>query len=285
MADPILPQNNQCSPTSFGIELPLKKFRWSGSSTLFLSVILSVIALVIIVWWPLVEDYARYFDPRFPLWMQIDWLLVGIFLFMSILITIGADLRKDALLVVVGLVGGFLIESWGTHTGLWSYYTGEKPPLWILPAWPIATLAIARMVRFAGLIRLRISGHLLKITYAIIFTGFTIYMVAFTSPTLSHPYTLMALCGVLLITISSQDRHYDLLTFVCGAALGYFLENWGTTRECWTYYSLQKPPFFAVLAHGLASVAFWRLTKLSERFLKLLLRKVLNRKYHDPAHS
>ena len=66
---------------------------------------------------------------------------------MSVLITVGADIRKDALLIAVSFAGGFLIESWGTHTGLWSYYTGEKPPLWIIPAWPIATLAIERLER------------------------------------------------------------------------------------------------------------------------------------------
>jgi len=33
---------------------------------------------------------------------------------------------------------------------------------------------------------------------------------------------------------------------------------WGTTRQCWTYYTRQTPPLFAVLAHGMAAVAFWR---------------------------
>ncbi|MBA4419902.1 MAG: hypothetical protein C0391_02025 [Anaerolinea sp.] len=230
------------------------------------------------------EDYARYFDSRFPLWMQIDWLLVGIFLFMSILITIGADLRKDAILVVVGLIGGFLIESWGTHTGLWAYYTGEKPPLWILPAWPIAALAIERMARLAGIIRLRISEQLEKALYTLVFGGFIIYMLAFIRPTLAHPFTILAFAGVMIVSLSSGNRRYDLVTFISGAALGYFLETWGTTRECWTYYTLQKPPFFAILAHGLASVAFWRLTKLGESILKVLVLKVLNRQYNNPAH-
>ena len=31
---------------------------------------------------------------------------------------------------------------------LWQYYTGEPPPLWIIPAWPVAQLAINRIVRF-----------------------------------------------------------------------------------------------------------------------------------------
>jgi hypothetical protein len=40
--------------------------------------------------------------------------------------------------------------------------------------------------------------------------------------------------------------------------LGYFLEVWGTTRGCWIYYTNEMPPVFAVLAHGMAAVAFWR---------------------------
>jgi uncharacterized protein YdaL len=40
--------------------------------------------------------------------------------------------------------------------------------------------------------------------------------------------------------------------------LGYFLERWGTTRLCWVYYTGGTPPFFTVLAHGMASVAIFQ---------------------------
>jgi hypothetical protein len=58
-----------------------------------------------------------------------------------------------------------------------------------------------------------------------------------------------------------------VLTFVAGAGLGYFLELWGTTRECWTYYTLETPPLFAVLAHGMAAVIFWRAGGLARQLL------------------
>ena len=119
---------------------------WNRSSYALMSLSVAIIGLVIVVWWPLVMDYFATADPRYPLWMQMDWLLLGIFALMSLLIMSGADLCRDAG-GICGLVGGLVIESWGTQTLLWRYYTTERPPLWIIPAWPIASLAIDRMVR------------------------------------------------------------------------------------------------------------------------------------------
>ena len=67
---------------------------------------------------------------------------------MSLLIMAGADLKKDIPIILVGFAGGMVIESWGTQTNLWFYYTYERPPLWIISAWPIASLAIDRLFRF-----------------------------------------------------------------------------------------------------------------------------------------
>ncbi len=44
----------------------------------------------------------------------MDWLLVGIFLFMSLTIISRADLKTDGLIVFVGVFGGLAIGSWGT---------------------------------------------------------------------------------------------------------------------------------------------------------------------------
>jgi hypothetical protein len=64
------------------------------------------------------------------------------------------------------------------------------------------------------------------------------------------------LCILLILT--PTDYRLAWLIFVAGTGLGYYLELWGTTRACWTYYTNQTPPLFAVLAHGMAAVAFWR---------------------------
>jgi hypothetical protein len=77
----------------------------------------------------------------------------------------------------------------------------------------------------------------------------------------------MALLLCILITLTPTDHRLAVITFAAGAGLGYFLERWGTTRLCWMYYTQQTPPLFAVLAHGLAAVAFWRTRLVFEPIL------------------
>lgn len=229
------------------------------SSTYLMSAFLALLLLLAYVWWPLAEEYLSYIDWSRPLWRQIDWLLIGIFLVMSVLIMVGADLRTDIWILLVGLAGGLVIESWGTQTELWTYYTLERPPLWIIPAWPIASLSIDRIVRLLdGAKRLNRPGWQFGLAYWLIFPAFFMLMIAFVRPTIDKPLTVMALLLCLLLIFRPVDKRLAMLTFLAGAGLGYFLERWGTTRLCWTYYTQQAPPLFAVLAHGMAAVAFWR---------------------------
>jgi len=235
----------------------LARLGWTRSSYLLLSAFVATLFVIVVVWWPLVVDYFATADPARPLWVQLDWLLLGIFAAMSLLIMSGADLKADALIVAVGLAGGLVIESWGTQTNLWTYYTLERPPLWIVPAWPIASLAIDRLYRTLTQIthpQLPIS----KILYWLIFPAFYLLMLFFVWPTLNKSFTWIALGLCALLIATPTDHRGAVLTFAAGTGLGYFLERWGTTRECWTYYTRETPPLFAVLAHGMAAVAFWR---------------------------
>ena len=250
---------------------------WTRSSYYLLSVFLLTIFLIGYVWWPLAEEYLSYIDWDGAWWMYIDWLLIGLFLLMSLLIMTKADLRADALIIFVGLIGGLVIESWGTQTEIWTYYTAERPPLWIIPAWPIASLSIDRMVRILLKIMPVQASRVYVILYWLIFCGFFALMLVFAAPTFDKSFTIIALLICALLILTPTDYRMAVLTFAAGAGLGYFLERWGTTRECWTYYTLQTPPLFAVLAHGMAAVAFWRtallLTAVADRHL-ILLRKL-----------
>ena len=255
---------------------------WTRDSSILLGGFFITVLLIIYIWWPLAVEYFAYVDWNGDWWLYIDWLLIGIFAFMSITIIARADLKTDLLIIFVGLCGGLAIESWGTQTNLWHYYTAERPPLWIIPAWPIASLSIDRITRGLdfGLKSIVLSGEAVpeglptlgawrnqhretldsvsKILYWITFAFFLSLMVIFVGPTFDKSYTWLSLILCSLLILTPTNHRFALLTFAAGAGLGYYLELWGTTRQCWTYYTFQTPPLFAVLAHGMAAVAFWR---------------------------
>lgn len=245
-------------------------FGWNRASYFLISAFLLTLFLIGYVWWPLAEEYLAYIDWAGRWWLYIDWLLIGIFLSMSLLIMAGADLRSDAKMALVGLLGGLVIESWGTQTNIWTYYTLERPPLWIIPAWPIATISIDRLVRLLRRITPKAEAaggrveKIYQVFYWVILVGFYLLMLWYTAPTLDKPFTWIALFLSGLFILAPADRRLSLLTFLAGSGLGYFLELWGTTRQCWTYYTLEQPPLFAVLAHGMAALAFWRAAGLME---------------------
>lgn len=235
---------------------------WTRDSSILLGGFFLVIFLIVYIWWPLAEEVLSYVDWSGEWWRYMDWLLLGVFAFMSVTIVARADLKVDALIVFVGVCGGLAIESWGTQTNLWHYYTAERPPLWIIPAWPIASLSIDRITRLLnwmiGKEHSTALRSLFSTLYWLTFASFLTLMLIFVSPTFDKSYTLLSLALCVLLILTPTNHRYAFLTFVAGAGLGYFLELWGTTRECWTYYTLQTPPLFAVLAHGMAAVAFWR---------------------------
>jgi len=257
---------------------------WTRDSSILLGGFLATVILIVYVWWPLAEEYLAYIDWNGPWWLYMDWLLLGIFAFMSVTIIVRANLKTDLLMVFVGFCGGLAIESWGTQTNLWFYYTSERPPLWIIPAWPIASLSIDRITRALNFLTTKAAkvtkdlrrSHFVhfvfsfKTFYWLTFASFLTLMLVFVSPTFDKSYTILSLALCILLILTPTDHRFSLLTFIAGAGLGYYLELWGTTRQCWTYYTYQTPPLFAVLAHCMAAVAFWR----AGLILKLVLEKL-----------
>ena len=246
---------------------------WTRASFTLFSAFLLTIFLIVYIWWPLAEEVLSYIDWKGPWWLYMDWLLLGIFAAMSLLIMSRADLRLDALTVLVGLAGGLVIEAWGTQTNLWFYYTYERPPLWIIPAWPIASLSIDRIVRLSHRLLPDRFRQLYRFAYWLVFIIFYVLMLSFVTPTLDKSFTWVALLLCAFFILTPTDHRLALLTFIAGSGLGYLLELWGTTRACWTYYTFQTPPLFAVLAHGMAAVAFWRAGRhISALYKRLRLR-------------
>jgi hypothetical protein len=199
----------------------------------------------------------------------LDGLLLAIWVGMAAAITWNVRARYDLRLVLVGFVGGGMIEWWGTNTGLWSYFTNERPPLWILPAWPAAALTIDRG---RALLDRWVDGRgpcplaWFRVTYRLLLPGFAVWMGSFVAPSLDRGASWVVLGLLALIALRCPAPKRDVLLFVSGTVAGLFLEYWGTSRECWTYYTRQIPPPVTVAAHGFASVAFARVADAVERW-------------------
>ncbi len=188
--------------------------------------------------------------------LKADWLLFGIWTFMTVLMPWDVAPKRDLKLIVVGLAGGLVIEWWGTNTELWRYYTDERPPPWILPAWPIAALTIDRCATLLdhALPRLKEWAN----AYWVIAPLFAIAMTRFLWPSIHQPASWVVVAIMVGVTVVKPRPGRDLVLFVAGVSLGVFLEYWGTSRRCWIYYTEQVPPVEAVFAHGFASIAFAR---------------------------
>ncbi len=203
---------------------------------------------------------------------RMDWLLFFIWTVMTVLMTWNVNPEHDAKLIVVGLAGGLTIEWWGTNTSLWTYYTAERPPLWILPAWPIAAITIDRMTTLAERVVPALSQS--ARAYWVVVPAFIAAMTAFLWPSIAEPASWVVI-GIMLGVLALHPKpERDMPLFLVGAAWGIGLEYWGTSRHCWTYYSGEIPPWEAVLAHGFASIAFARGVQL----IDALQRRVLARR-------
>lgn len=231
--------------------------------------VVAVGSTVAFIWRDLI-DIHQPFDP----------LLAGLWVGMTLLLGWRVRPRHDLVLATSAFAGGFMIEWWGTTTELWTYFTFERPPLWIIPAWPVAALATDRLTTLAD----RLVTRLLRRNEATPLTGpattgdrtptralwplrlacvgvlalFIVAMIRFMLPAISITSSRIVIVVMVGIALTTRNAKRDLLLFFAGTALGWLLEYWGTTRECWTYYTQQTPPLETAFAHGFASVAFGR---------------------------
>lgn len=224
---------------------------YNRRSLLVLAVLFSAFAVVGMIWWKLL--YLNRFS--------VDRSFVALWLFMIAMLSWDPQPAKDLPLALVAMAGGLTLEWWGTHTGLWVYFTRERPPLWILVAWPVSTLAIDRIYRALNRCAPREEARW-SLPYWLTITLFIAAMTRFAWPTIGFPTTQGVVALMVVVMVSGRTPRHDVLLFVAGSLLGVFLETWGTSHFCWTYYTREVPPPVAACAHGFASVAFVRIVTL-----------------------
>ena len=112
-----------------------------------------------------------------------------------------------------------------------------------------------------------------KRAYFVVVPLFVLWMTIFLWPT-AHLLASRVVIGLMvLVACFTIDARRDMTLFLAGTTMGVFLEYWGTSRYCWTYYTEQIPPPVAVFAHGFAAIAFarcgdgfqWLLERVVER--------------------
>jgi hypothetical protein len=256
-----------------GLRIPLRFCSGSLSSVFIL---FAVVAVLAILWPELARDEFQAIFASGDWVANMDWLLffLGIFFFVCVALS---PARDDLTIVLAGLIGGTIIEVWGTRTNMWHYYTLERPPLWILPAWGISALCNEKLQR-ASLAcmpaRWReevITGEKgskgLKVFYWAMFLPLFLFYVWWSWPSFFHPFTCVVTVLLFLSILPGRFPAYALSLFFSGAFLGVFLEIWGTTRTCWNYYDGKAPSPFPIAGHGLAALAFWKLKTLLRHYL------------------
>lgn len=250
-----MPDSPSPSPARLALAFAELRRGYDRKSLAALTLLGVTYGLVGLVWGTQLIDTSR----------EVDWFLAFTWVLMTAVLCWRIRPRRDAVRVGVGLVGGLAIEAWGTATLLWSYWSAERPPLWIIPAWPVATLAIDRIS--GALDTLLPRARWVERLRTPMLGAFVALMTWFAWPTIQMWPTQLAIVAMLGVVVWRNDARQDVTLFLGGALLGVLLEYWGTSRYCWTYYTKEIPPVTAVLAHGFASVAFQRGALLVERAL------------------
>lgn len=238
------------------------------ASLVALLILISVISAIALSWPELAAAEWNAIFGRGDWVAHMDWLLMGLGIFFFICTALDPS-RHDLATIAAGVLGGAIIEIWGTRSGLWYYYTGERPPLWILPAWGMSALSNEKMQRLSMLLmppalreRLlteRDGSVLLRSGYFALVAFLVSFYLYWSWPAITHPYTFCTTLLIVAALASPRYPAYAISLFLNGALLGIFLEIWGTGHHCWNYYDGKTPSPFPIFGHGIAALCFWKM--------------------------
>ncbi|MFH2203217.1 MAG: hypothetical protein ABIJ96_08905 [Elusimicrobiota bacterium] len=206
--------------------------------------VLGLFALVALARWDLVAGAfhatraGMQRDPRTQLHLLFEIALFsGIMLLTLRAIPLRANMRRDALVFFFAAAAGYCAEAWGTRTGLWTYYTREAPPLWIVPVWSLGALVIDRMTeRTRALLQRRAGEKGARTLYWLIAAGALALCAAFSLPAAAAPAT-WAVWALLAAALFVKPRPTaDVWLLLTGMFYVFFADLWGVTNGCWSYY-------------------------------------------------
>lgn len=171
---------------------------------------------------------------------------IGILILTLRVIPMKVDPKRDAVKFVIALIGGYVIELWGTRNGLWVYYTGEVPPLWIVPAWPLGTLIVERMaIRAKERYGTRL-GNGAVIGYWTLAVLSPLVVTWFAWGSMNDPLTVIIIAAFLISLFVKPNPKEDFWILIGGKFYVFFVAFWGATNNCWRYH-VQDGSFSSLL--------------------------------------
>ena len=198
---------------------------WTRDSSILLGIFVTIF-LILYIWWPLAEEVSIVCGLERRLVAYMDWLLFGIFGFMSITIIARANLKTDCSSSSSASAADWQL-SYGAHKQTSGIITPQNVrPCGSSPPGRLRILSIDRITRFLNWIDQKVtresegnSSFLFSFLYWITFASFLILMLVFVSPTFDKSFTWLAL--ILLYSPHLLHRriivlHYSLLSQVQG---------------------------------------------------------------------
>ncbi len=206
-----------------------------------------------------------------------SWALLAGILF---LLLYRSDYRMDLPLFLAGLLLGYWGEWWGTTRGVWTYWNGATPPVYLPPLWGIGLLTVYRLSRW---IKPLFRDNLPRWARLAMSSSF------FILPALAFAHSLPVLTQVdwhgrldihfalgILITLVLILPQFDLpeifSLYLCGLLLGGMYEYFGTSMGEWEYITHEIPPLWIAPLWGLAAAAMVRLAIWMRRGFAFLIR-------------
>ena len=210
------------------------------------------------------------------------WLLLaGVVL----LLVYGSDYRRDVPLFAAGVLLGYWGEWWGTTRGVWTYWNGATPPVYLPPLWGLGLLSVERLSR---LLRRSLPELNTRAGRSVALALLALPLAA----TLAHSWPRLVLvdwrgrldlhffaglaAALYLVGRTLRDPQAGLRSvlaiYLCGMLLGGFYEYMGTSWGEWAYITAETPPLWIAPLWGYACVAMFQLAELLRAGLSWILQ-------------
>jgi hypothetical protein len=204
----------------------------------------------------------------------LPWLLLAGVIF---LLLYRSDWRSDLPLFVAGWALGYWGEWWGTTRGVWTYWNGAQPPVYLPPLWGLGLVTVYRLSRFVEPALPQPLPRWLKGLMAGSFIVLPLAAFAWSAPALSAVnwsgrldahFGAGLLVGIGLVVYRFELRRAFPI-YLCGLLLGGLYEALGTRFGEWSYITAEQPPLWIAPLWGLASLAMVNLAEMVRCALRI----------------